>query len=123
MRPDRHKSIALLDWQPPSFSHIPLIHGSDGAKLSKRHGALGVEAYRAMGYLPEALRNYLVRLGWSHGDDEIFSTEQMIEWFGLDNIGRSAARFDFQKLENLNGHYIRLSERSTPDCSNQVVPA
>jgi glutamyl-tRNA synthetase len=96
-----------LDWQPPSFSHIPLIHGPDGAKLSKRHGALGVEAYRAMGYLPEALRNYLVRLGWSHGDDEIFSTDQMIEWFNLENIGRSAARFDFQKLENLNGHYIR----------------
>lgn len=96
-----------LGWQPPEFSHIPLIHGPDGAKLSKRHGALGVEAYRAMGYLPEALRNYLVRLGWSHGDDEVFSTEQMIEWFGLENIGRSAARFDFQKLENLNGHYIR----------------
>ncbi len=98
-----------LDWQPPSFSHIPLIHGADGAKLSKRHGALGVEAYRAMGYLPAALRNYLVRLGWSHGDDEIFTTEQMIELFGLDNIGRSAARFDFSKLENLNGQYIRNS--------------
>ncbi len=99
-----------LGWQPPSFSHIPLIHGADGAKLSKRHGALGVEAYRAMGYLPAALRNYLVRLGWSHGDDEIFSTEQMIELFGLENIGRSAARFDFSKLENLNGQYIRNSD-------------
>ena len=90
---------------------MPLIHGPDGAKLSKRHGALGVEAYRAMGYLPAALRNYLARLGWSHGDDEIFSTEQMIDWFDLDAIGRSAARFDFAKLENLNGHYIR----ATPD--------
>lgn len=98
-----------LDWTPPIFAHIPLIHGPDGAKLSKRHGALGVEAYRAMGYLPQALRNYLVRLGWSHGDEEIFSTDQMIEWFGLENVGRSAARFDFQKLENLNGHYIRHS--------------
>ena len=96
-----------LGWTPPVFAHIPLIHGPDGAKLSKRHGALGVEAYRAMGYLPEALRNYLVRLGWSHGDEEIFSTEQMIKWFDLEDIGRSAARFDFQKLENLNGHYIR----------------
>jgi glutamyl-tRNA synthetase len=90
---------------------VPLIHGPDGAKLSKRHGALGVEAYRAMGYLPAALRNYLVRLGWSHGDDEIMSTEDMIRWFDLDAIGRSAARFDFVKLENLNGHYLR----ATPD--------
>jgi glutamyl-tRNA synthetase len=86
---------------------VPLIHGPDGAKLSKRHGALGVEAYRAMGYLPAALRNYLVRLGWSHGDDEIMSTEDMVRWFDLDAIGRSAARFDFVKLENLNGHYLR----------------
>ena len=89
------------------MAHIPLIHGPDGAKLSKRHGALGVEAYRAMGYLPEAMRNYLVRLGWRHGDDEIMSTEQMIEWFDLDGIGKVAARFDFAKLESLNGHYIR----------------
>ncbi len=96
-----------LGWTAPEFAHIPLIHGPDGAKLSKRHGALGVEAYRDMGYLPEAMRNYLVRLGWSHGDDEIFSTEQMISWFDLDAIGRSPARFDFAKLENLNGHYIR----------------
>ncbi len=100
-----------LGWETPVFAHVPLIHGPDGAKLSKRHGALGVEAYRAMGYLPAALRNYLVRLGWSHGDDEIMSTEQMIEWFDLDAIGRSAARFDFVKLENLNGHYLR----ETPD--------
>jgi glutamyl-tRNA synthetase len=91
------------------MSHIPLIHGPDGSKLSKRHGALGVEAYRAMGYLPAALRNYLVRLGWSHGDQEIFSTEEMIKEFDLPAIGRSAARFDFAKLENLNGHYIRLA--------------
>jgi len=100
-----------LGWKTPVYAHVPLIHGPDGAKLSKRHGALGVEAYRAMGYLPAALRNYLVRLGWSHGDDEIMSTEQMIEWFDLDAIGRSAARFDFVKLENLNGHYLR----ATPD--------
>ena len=100
-----------MGWRVPHMSHIPLIHGPDGAKLSKRHGALGVEAYRAMGYLPEAMRNYLARLGWSHGDDEIFSTDQLVEWFNLDSIGKSAARFDFAKLENLNGHYIR----HTPD--------
>lgn len=96
-----------LRWNVPLMAHIPLIHGPDGAKLSKRHGALGVDAYRAMGYLPEAMRNYLARLGWSHGDDEIFSTAQMIEWFSLESIGKSAARFDYAKLENLNGHYIR----------------
>lgn len=100
-----------MGWETPIFAHVPLIHGPDGAKLSKRHGALGVDAYRAMGYLPAALRNYLVRLGWSHGDDEIMSTEDMIRWFDLDAIGRSAARFDFAKLENLNGHYLR----ETPD--------
>lgn len=97
----------LMDWPVPEWAHVPLIHGPDGAKLSKRHGALGVEAYRDMGYLPEALRNYLVRLGWSHGDDEIISTDQMISWFGLSGIGKSAARFDFAKLEALNGHYTR----------------
>jgi glutamyl-tRNA synthetase len=96
-----------LGWDTPIYAHVPLIHGPDGAKLSKRHGALGVEAYRAMGYLPAALRNYLVRLGWSHGDAEIISTDEMIRWFDLDAIGRSAARFDFVKLENLNGHYLR----------------
>ncbi|MGH6736307.1 MAG: glutamate--tRNA ligase [Methyloceanibacter sp.] len=96
-----------LGWETPVYAHVPLIHGPDGAKLSKRHGALGVEAYREMGYLPAALRNYLVRLGWSHGDAEIISTEEMIAWFDLDAIGRSAARFDFAKLENLNGHYLR----------------
>lgn len=100
-----------MGWAVPSMTHVPLIHGPDGAKLSKRHGALGVEAYRAMGYLPAALRNYLARLGWSHGDDEIFSTEELVRWFDLDGIGKSASRFDFAKLENLNGHYIR----HTPD--------
>ncbi|HHK74203.1 MAG TPA: glutamate--tRNA ligase, partial [Rhizobiales bacterium] len=99
-----------LGWEVPVFAHIPLIHGADGAKLSKRHGALGVEAYRAMGYLPEALRNYLVRLGWSHGNDEVISTAQMIEWFGLEAVGKAPARFDFAKLENLNGIYIREME-------------
>ncbi len=107
----RQKQIYdALGWDVPNMSHIPLIHGPDGSKLSKRHGALGVDAYRAMGYLPEALRNYLVRLGWSHGDQEIFSTQEMIEAFDLSGIGRSAARFDFAKLENLNGHYIRHSD-------------
>ncbi len=96
-----------MGWAVPEMSHIPLIHGPDGAKLSKRHGALGVEAYRQMGYLPEALRNYLARLGWSHGDDELFSTEQMVEWFSLEALNKGAARFDFVKLENINGHYIR----------------
>ena len=99
-----------MGWEQPGMAHIPLIHGSDGAKLSKRHGALGVEAYRAMGYLPEALRNYLVRLGWSHGDEEYFSDERLLDLFSLEAIGRSASRFDFTKLENMNGHYIRSSE-------------
>jgi glutamyl-tRNA synthetase len=107
----RQKQIYdALGWELPSMSHIPLIHGPDGSKLSKRHGALGVDAYRAMGYLPAALRNYLVRLGWSHGDQEIFSTQEMIDAFDLPAIGRSAARFDFAKLENLNGHYIRQAD-------------
>ena len=107
----RQKQIyEALGWDIPSMSHIPLIHGPDGSKLSKRHGALGVDAYRAMGYLPAALRNYLVRLGWSHGDQEIFSTEEMIAAFDLSGIGKSAARFDFAKLENLNGHYIRHTD-------------
>jgi glutamyl-tRNA synthetase len=106
----RQKQIYdALGWPVPAMAHIPLIHGPDGAKLSKRHGALGVDAYRAMGYLPAALRNYLVRLGWSHGDQEIFSTGEMIATFDLPQIGRSPARFDFAKLQNLNGHYIRQS--------------
>ena len=99
-----------LGWDTPIMAHIPLIHGPDGAKLSKRHGALGVEGYRDMGYLPEAMRNYLVRLGWAHGDDEVLSTEQMVEWFGFDGMNKAAARFDFKKLENLNGIYMRNAE-------------
>lgn len=101
-----------LDWKIPVYAHVPLIHGADGAKLSKRHGALGIESYRADGYLPAALRNYLVRLGWSHGDDEIMSTEQLISWFDIDGIGKSPARFDTQKLEDLNAHYIRETSDS-----------
>ena len=99
-----------LGWDVPIMAHIPLIHGADGAKLSKRHGALGVDAYREMGYLPEALRNYLVRLGWSHGDKEFFSTPELIEAFDLSSIGRSASRFDFAKLENVNGHFLRAAD-------------
>ncbi len=99
-----------LQWPVPEFAHVPLIHGPDGAKLSKRHGALGVDAYRDMGYLPGALRNYLLRLGWSHGDDEIISTEQAIAWFDLGAIGRAPARFDFAKLGNLNAHYMRETD-------------
>ena len=99
-----------LEWPVPEFAHVPLIHGPDGAKLSKRHGALGVDAYRELGYLPEALRNYLLRLGWSHGDDEIISTDRAIAWFDIDTVGRAPARFDFAKLDSLNGHYIRLTD-------------
>ncbi len=107
----RQKQIYdALGWTVPEFAHVPLIHGPDGAKLSKRHGALGVDAYRELGYLPEALRNYLLRLGWSHGDDEIISTEEAIQWFDIDAVGRAPARFDFAKLDNLNGHYIRAAE-------------
>lgn len=106
----RQKHIyEALGWDVPVMAHIPLIHGPDGSKLSKRHGALGVDAYRAMGYLPAAMRNYLVRLGWAHGDQETFSTDEMIAAFDLAAIGRSPARFDFAKLENLNGHYIRAT--------------
>jgi glutamyl-tRNA synthetase len=97
-------------WDVPQFAHIPLIHGMDGAKLSKRHSALGAEAYRDLGFLPEAMRNYLLRLGWSHGDDEVITTEQAIAWFDLPAIGRSAARFDVAKLTNLNAHYIREAD-------------
>ncbi len=102
--------IEALGWPEPVYAHLPLIHGPDGAKLSKRHGALAVEAYRDMGYLPETMRNYLLRLGWSHGDDEIIPTAQAIEWFSLENIGRSPARLDFKKLDNLNAHYIRAMD-------------
>lgn len=99
-----------LGWKKPNYAHIPLIHGADGAKLSKRHGALGVEEYKNMGYLPEAMRNYLLRLGWSHGDNEIISDEQAIGWFNIEHIGKSPSRFDFDKLNNVNGHYIREAD-------------
>ncbi|MGH6934003.1 MAG: glutamate--tRNA ligase [Dongiaceae bacterium] len=99
-----------MGWRAPAFAHIPLIHGTDGAKLSKRHGAVGLEVYRDLGYLPEAMRNYLLRLGWGHGDAEVIDTAQAIAWFDLDAIGRSPARFDPVKLDSLNGHYIRESD-------------
>ncbi|HXV25339.1 MAG TPA: glutamate--tRNA ligase [Alphaproteobacteria bacterium] len=108
------------DWQMPIFAHIPLIHGPDGAKLSKRHGALGVDAYREMGYLPEAVRNYLLRLGWAHGDAEIISTDEAIAWFDLDAIGRSPARFDFAKLTSLNAHYLR--EATDEHLVSEILP-
>ena len=99
-----------LDWTPPTFGHIPLIHGADGAKLSKRHGALGVEAHRDMGFLPETVFNYLLRLGWGHGDDEIIDRQQAVEWFDLPGVGRAAARFDLDRLTSLNAHYIRSAD-------------
>lgn len=99
-----------MGWDVPEMAHIPLIHGPDGAKLSKRHGALGVAAYRQLGYLPEAMINYLARLGWSHGDDELFSVQQLVDWFSLEALNKGAARFDFVKLESINGHYIREAE-------------
>lgn len=109
----RHIQIYnAFGWEIPTYGHIPLIHGPDGAKLSKRHGALGVEAYRDMGYLPEAVCNCLLRLGWSHGDDEIISRDQAIEWFTTENLGKSASRLDFSKLENLNGHYMREADNN-----------
>ena len=103
----QYQLIDALGHKPPAYAHIPLIHGADGAKLSKRHGALGVEAYRDMGFLPEAVRNYLLRLSWGHGDDEIISDAQAVEWFDIINVGKAAARFDMTKLTSLNGHYIR----------------
>ena len=102
--------IRAMEWPEPTYAHIPLIHGPDGAKLSKRHGALGVHDYREMGILPEALFNYLLRLGWGHGDEEIISKEQAIAWFSLDHVGKSPSRFDMKKLESLNGHYIREAD-------------
>jgi glutamyl-tRNA synthetase len=105
--PRQLQIIKAMGWPTPVYGHVPLIHGADGAKLSKRHGALAVEAYRDMGYLPEAMRNYLLRLGWSHGDDEIIPTRQAIEWFGLEGLGRSAARFDLKKLDSTNSYYMR----------------
>ena len=101
-----------LGWEPPAYAHIPLIHGPDGAKFSKRHGAVAVGAYAELGILPAAMRNALFRLGWSHGDDEIIDTAQAVAWFDLDAVNRGAARFDMEKLLSLNGHYIRESADS-----------
>ena len=99
-----------LGWPRPQFAHMALIHGADGAKLSKRHGALGVDAYRDMGYLPEAMRNYLARLGWSHGDDEIFTTAQLVDWFSLEAVGKAPARFDTEKLDHVNAQHLNMSD-------------
>ncbi len=99
-----------MGWEKPVYGHLPLILGQDGSKMSKRHGAASVEEYRDMGYLPEAMRNYLLRLGWSHGDDEIISDAQALEWFDLDNVVKSPARWDFDKLNHLNAHYIKLAD-------------
>ena len=115
-----------MGWNVPEFAHIPLIHGPDGAKLSKRHGAPAVSDYRDRGYLPEAVNNYLLRLCWAHGDDEIISTEQAIEWFDLDGVGKSPARFDFVKFAHVNAHYIglasdeRLVELTTPFLEKRI---
>ncbi len=108
-----------MNWNVPEFAHIPLIHGADGAKLSKRHGATSVIDYKDMGYLPEAMRNYLLRLGWSHGDAEIISDAQAIEWFNLEKIGKSPSRFDFAKLKSINKHYIK--EKDERDLLEMVL--
>ena len=108
----QHQLFLACGWDSPTFAHIPLIHGPDGAKLSKRHGALGVDAYRDMGYLPEAVFNYLLRLGWAHGDDEIISRDEAVGWFDLPGVGKSPSRFDFAKLEHVNGHYMRHADNS-----------
>jgi glutamyl-tRNA synthetase len=102
--------IKAMGWPEPVYAHVPLIHGQDGAKMSKRHGATGVMDYREMGFLPEAVANYLLRLGWGHGDEEIISREDAVRWFDLEHVGRSPSRFDTKKLENLNGHYIREAD-------------
>lgn len=99
-----------MGWSPPVHAHVPMIHGPDGKKLSKRHGALGVEAYRDLGYLPEALKNYLLRLGWSHGDDEIIDTPQAVAWFDLDGLGKAPARLDLAKLNAVNSHYMAIAD-------------
>ncbi len=112
-----------MEWDVPVFAHIPLIHGQDGAKLSKRHGAFGAEAYRAMGYLPHALKNYLVRLGWAKGDEEIISEEDMISWFGFEGIGKGASRFDMAKLDAINSHYIKKSdEKALLNALERILP-
>ena len=128
IRGDDHLSNAFrqtqlfraLGWAPPAYAHIPLIHGADGAKLSKRHGAVAVGAYAELGILPAAMRNALLRLGWSHGDDEIIDTAQAIAWFDLGAVNRGAARFDMEKLQSLNGHYIR--ESADADLLAEVEP-
>ncbi len=107
----QYQLYQAFGWPVPQFAHIPLIHGADGQKLSKRHGAVGLEEYRRQGFLPEAVCNYLLRLGWSHGNDEIIGREQAIAWFDLDHIGRSPARFDIEKLTSLNAHYLRSADR------------
>jgi glutamyl-tRNA synthetase len=112
--------IKAMRWPEPVYAHVPLIHGQDGAKMSKRHGATGVMDYHELGFLPEALGNYLLRLGWGHGDEEIISREEAIRWFDLDHVGRSPSRFDARKLENLNGHYIR--EASDGRLAGLVAP-
>ena len=112
--------IRAMGWPEPTYAHVPLIHGQDGAKMSKRHGATSVMDYHELGVLPEALSNYLLRLGWGHGDDEIISREDAIRWFDLDHVGRSPSRFDTKKLENLNGHYLR--EASNGRLAGLVAP-
>lgn len=103
--------VRAMGWPEPIYGHVPLIHGADGAKLSKRHGALGVDAYRDdLGMLPEAVCNYLLRLGWGHGDDEIITRDQALAWFDIADVGRSSSRFDLKKLESLNGHYLREAD-------------
>ena len=128
----QQKIIEAMEWQPPHYAHIPLIHGADGARLSKRHGAVSVTEYRDGGFLPEALCNYLLRLGWGHGDDEIISRKQAIKWFGLDAIGKSPARFDMEKLNAVSRHYIKdlpdlektnliLSEHKETDFPEHII--
>jgi glutamyl-tRNA synthetase len=112
-----------MGWDVPVFAHIPLIHGEDGKKLSKRHGATGVDEYRSMGYMAEAMRNYLARLGWAHGNDELFSTEQAIEWFDLKGIGKSPARLDFKKLDNVSAHHIKTSSDADLFAALQIYVA
>lgn len=109
-----------MGWDVPTFAHIPLIHGPDGAKLSKRHGATSTTEYAAMGYLPEAMRNYLTRLGWAHGDAELFSDAEAIAWFTLEGIGQSPSRLDFAKLNHVNAHYLRL--RDDAELAAMVAP-
>ena len=116
--------IDAMGWPAPTYAHLPLLHGEDGQKLSKRHGALGIHEYKDLGYLPDAMRNYLLRLGWSHGDDETISTAQAIAWFNLESVGRSPARIDFKKLDNLNGHYMRqASDEALADATIPLLRA